>query len=299
MTNAEIDAFLMVYQHRTISKAAERLFISQSALSTRLKNLETELGGTLFHREKGQRSVSPTEIGHRFFDLAVRYRDLTGEMYRLCRDDAEKRLRISCLNSVGYYLFTTVYERFLERMPQIALEMQDLTTQQAYYHVERGQTDLAFTPGLYTSKNVQAKPVFSEKLVPICAEETDLPDTVDLRDLDPADEVYIGWSNEYELWHRRTFGERCIPRIQMELTGQLPLFLRQPGRWALVPAIIAHELHHLGGFRRLRSRFSPPERTTYCMQIDSPVGRGQKKCFFDCLRDVLSELDDPDVRLYF
>ena len=39
MTNAEIEAFLAVAEHKSISKAAEVLFINQSSLSTKIKTL--------------------------------------------------------------------------------------------------------------------------------------------------------------------------------------------------------------------------------------------------------------------
>ena len=44
MTTAEIDAFIAICQEMSISKAAERLYISQSSLSTKIKTLEKELG---------------------------------------------------------------------------------------------------------------------------------------------------------------------------------------------------------------------------------------------------------------
>ena len=40
MTNAEIEAFLTICEYGSISKAAEKLFISQSSLSTKIKTLE-------------------------------------------------------------------------------------------------------------------------------------------------------------------------------------------------------------------------------------------------------------------
>lgn len=44
MTNAEVEAFLTVCETKSISRAAEWLFISQSALSAKIKTLEKEIG---------------------------------------------------------------------------------------------------------------------------------------------------------------------------------------------------------------------------------------------------------------
>ena len=44
MTNLEIETFLTICWHKSISKVSEALYISQSSLSTRLKKLEQEIG---------------------------------------------------------------------------------------------------------------------------------------------------------------------------------------------------------------------------------------------------------------
>ena len=53
LTNLEIECFLAICEHKTISSAAESLYITQPSLSSRLKTLERELGGELFVRKKG------------------------------------------------------------------------------------------------------------------------------------------------------------------------------------------------------------------------------------------------------
>ena len=54
----DIQAFLAVAEHLTISKAAEELFVSQSTASHRIQNLEDELGVALIERQKGRRRVA-------------------------------------------------------------------------------------------------------------------------------------------------------------------------------------------------------------------------------------------------
>ena len=63
MTHDELDAFLAICRYKNITKSAEQLCITQSALSTRLKQLEDDIGCTLFLRNKGKRTVSLTAKG--------------------------------------------------------------------------------------------------------------------------------------------------------------------------------------------------------------------------------------------
>ena len=53
MDEKDWNAMRIVYEEKNISRAAERLYISQPALTYRLKNLEKEFGTTLFYKVKG------------------------------------------------------------------------------------------------------------------------------------------------------------------------------------------------------------------------------------------------------
>ncbi len=61
--------FLAICEHGTFSKAADRVFVAQSALSHQLAQLEAELGAPLFHRSR--RGVALTEAGEIFQSHAV------------------------------------------------------------------------------------------------------------------------------------------------------------------------------------------------------------------------------------
>ena len=66
--------FLAVCQEKNISKAAESLHIAQPSLSTQMKDLERELGVTLFIR--GHRQITLTEAGYYLRDRAQEMLDM-------------------------------------------------------------------------------------------------------------------------------------------------------------------------------------------------------------------------------
>lgn len=139
MTNAGIEAFLIVCKQHSISKAAE-LFISQSSLSIRLRTLEKEVGCPLFFRHKGSREMVLTEEGKRFYQLSLQYQDIVRSM--LAIGNRKSSLRLSALNSVSTYLLPPVYEQFMRDHPDIHLEIQDMTVEAACQSLLRGETDL-------------------------------------------------------------------------------------------------------------------------------------------------------------
>jgi len=69
MTHMELDAFLAVCHNKNITKAAQELFITQSALSMRLKHLEKEIGCALLIRSKGKHEIELTAKGWKSISL--------------------------------------------------------------------------------------------------------------------------------------------------------------------------------------------------------------------------------------
>ncbi|HEY3070821.1 MAG TPA: LysR family transcriptional regulator, partial [Gaiellaceae bacterium] len=70
MLLAQIAAFVETARRRSVSRAADALFISQPALTARLKGLEADLGAELFIRTP--RGMRLTDSGEAFLPYAVR-----------------------------------------------------------------------------------------------------------------------------------------------------------------------------------------------------------------------------------
>lgn len=73
MTSLEIEAFLSIVRCGNISTSAKELFVTQPALSRRLKALESELGYTLLLRQRGMHQIQLTEEGKAFFPVAEKW----------------------------------------------------------------------------------------------------------------------------------------------------------------------------------------------------------------------------------
>ncbi|WP_010631881.1 LysR family transcriptional regulator [Sporolactobacillus vineae] len=72
MTTDQLEAFLAVAEYKSYRAAAEKLFISQPSLSSRIQVLERELGTSLFNRNG--RGVVLSEQGRIFIPYAKRMR---------------------------------------------------------------------------------------------------------------------------------------------------------------------------------------------------------------------------------
>lgn len=54
----ELEAFFTIIETGTVSKAAEKMYISQPGMTRRIQNLEKQLGYTLFKRNKGKKGLN-------------------------------------------------------------------------------------------------------------------------------------------------------------------------------------------------------------------------------------------------
>lgn len=103
-----------IYEMENITKAANELYISQSALSQNLQNIEKELGTLLFDRTLSP--LQPTEAGKIFIDWAKRVLDSDNEMRHRISDIAEmpnRILRIGLSPPKERSYFPTDYKTFL------------------------------------------------------------------------------------------------------------------------------------------------------------------------------------------
>lgn len=287
MTPAGIECFLAVCRYKTGSRAAEALYITQSSLSTRLKALEKELGGPLFYRRQGCREMTLTAAGREFYDLAVQYESLLDRMQKVCHKP-DQILRVSSFNSIGTYLLTAVYERFMKNNPRIRLEIQDMELDAAIHSIQEDKTDIAFTCGKVKDSYFAQIPVFSEPMVLITAVDSDYPEPVELPQLSLPDEVYIEWSHAFALWHQQMFvGEK--PQIHISIMAHLEKFIEQKRRWAIVPISVAEGLEKEGIARRLQTEFTLPCREVSCVTAADCQNEPAIQAFLECLREVIGE----------
>jgi DNA-binding transcriptional LysR family regulator len=121
---SDLDAFLAIVSHRSFRKAADELGLSPSTLSHMMRGLETILGVRLLNRTT--RSVAPTEAGER---LATQLQPALSGLDRALAviDDFRGRpsgaLRLNGGEPAIRYLVQTVVPEFLQRYPEIALDL--------------------------------------------------------------------------------------------------------------------------------------------------------------------------------
>ena len=154
MTELEIDAFLNIVKYGSITKAAEILYISQPALSRRIKSLESELQYKLFIRQKGVRNITLTPQGEAFVLIAEKWKELWLETKDISPISKNTMFHISAIDSINSYILSKVYKTFIEENNHIHLVIHNLHSQDSYKYVENKLVNLGFISDDMYSKDV-------------------------------------------------------------------------------------------------------------------------------------------------
>ena len=194
MTKTELEAFLAVLQYGSISAAAERLFITQPAMSRRMKSMEEELGYSLFERGRGQRSVELTENGKEFVPVAERLLTLYREAEEIPRRKKSPLLRVSTVNSIAFYLMPAVLKEMMSARDTCSIEFKTGRSSDIYGYVENGSVDVALVSDLLNSRRIVPFPVFREPFVFAGGESWRETGRVTPDMLDPEEQIRLPWN---------------------------------------------------------------------------------------------------------
>ena len=123
-----IEYFIETANHKSISKAAEALFISQQALSRCIQNLEAELNCKLFERTvKGSVLTKDGKLIYdKFLPVVEQYRNTEEEIFTTLNSRTQT-LSFVCVPSIFRVLDTDLLFEFEERYPNITLERKEMS----------------------------------------------------------------------------------------------------------------------------------------------------------------------------
>lgn len=144
----KLQIFSAVVQEGSFSAAAERLYITQSAVSQHIKELEASLGRQLFQR--GWRGVTLTQHGEilnrytaQIFDLVAQAENALVDVNQL----SSGRISIGATPGVGVYLAPDWVQQFRSRYPQITVALQTDVSPEIISRVLGRHLDIGFIEG--------------------------------------------------------------------------------------------------------------------------------------------------------
>jgi LysR family transcriptional regulator, hydrogen peroxide-inducible genes activator len=146
-------------------KAADACFVTQSTLSSGLRELETLLGITLVERTR--RVVRFTALGERVADKAVKVLRETEELAEMARAQGRPlhgELRMGVIPTIAPFLLPAMLPRLRDQWPELKLYLREETSNGACEALHRGQLDCVLLALPFPCGEIDSTPLFDDPL---------------------------------------------------------------------------------------------------------------------------------------
>ena len=220
MDLATLNAFIAIAELGSFSEAAERLHLTQPAVSKRIACLEQQLNVRLFDRLG--REVSLTEAGRALLPRAYQILNVLDDTRRALinlNGEVSGRLTLATSHHIGLHRLPPLLRAFTRAHPQVALDIQFLDSEVAYEEVLHGRAELAvITLAPETREPVHAVAVWDDPLDFVAAPEHPLArnGAVSLTDVAHHPAVFPGGNTFTHHIVRRLFeAQGLTPNIAM------------------------------------------------------------------------------------
>ena len=240
----DIEIFLELVRTRNITKTAEHLYVSQSTISIRLKNLEDEIGCQLIVRAKGRRTIQLTRQGELFIPVAERWRNLFEET-ELMKSASLSTLRLASNESTYYEIVAPFLLLFFQRHPDFKVAVQVCDSEEIYDMLEKNLVDYGFASYEAVHPEIQVKCIDRQPICVIQYAENPQPECFIRPDqLDPAKEICFtgGHFSSMSLWREKWFGLNRMCRLEVNTSRGIVPFMKHSDLWALSPLDMAKHL---------------------------------------------------------
>lgn len=173
MEMSQLRTFRAVAETLNFTRAAERLHLTQSAVSHQIKSLEEELGEPLFIRAK--RGVKLSQAGKIALEYVQRILD-DAEALRERISGREQspvgRVRVAAATQAFVHLFAPLFESFMDTHHGIDLTFRTtVSTEQTVADILNGAADVGFASLAVYSPNLQVTKLFEDELLLVVSKD--------------------------------------------------------------------------------------------------------------------------------
>jgi len=160
-------AFVATAKHGNLKDAAGELFVTSSALSHQIRNLESRLEVQLFNRRKA--GLSLTQAGELIYpDIAAAFEQIQQAIAKLSRKSQEELLNVSMLSTFAMRWFIPRLSDFQKQHPEIEVR---ISTSVSQVDFAREDMDCAIRSGHGHWPGLHAEYLFAETFTPVCSPE--------------------------------------------------------------------------------------------------------------------------------
>ena len=169
-TLRQLEAFIATAEFKKISEAAKHLYISQPTISQIISELEKEYDTKLFERQAKELRITPAgslllKSAREIMAIEQNLKQNMKTMNRI------RPLRVGATVTVGANIIGKIIAQITEEYPDIDVFVNVSNTHQIEHMLLNNELDIAIAEGIMTHNELNAKPVFVDKLCIICGKD--------------------------------------------------------------------------------------------------------------------------------
>ena len=163
MTLTELQYIVVVAQERHFGRAAERVFVTQPALSLAIKKLEDDLGITIFERRQSQITLTP--IGEQIIHQAQRVLEEANRIKQIAAQEKDQLVglfRLGVIATVGPYILPDLVSILHKRAPAMPLQIEENLTANLTIMLKNGKLDAIIIGLPFDEPGINTHPLYEE-----------------------------------------------------------------------------------------------------------------------------------------
>lgn len=169
-TLRQLEAFIATAEFKKMSEAAKHLYISQPTISQIISELEKEYDTKLFERQAKELRITPAgslllKSAREIMAIEQNLKQNMKTMNRI------RPLRVGATVTVGANIIGKIIAQITEEYPDIDVFVNVSNTHQIEHMLLNNELDIAIAEGIMTHNELNAKPVFVDKLCIICGKD--------------------------------------------------------------------------------------------------------------------------------
>ncbi|MCB0357520.1 MAG: LysR family transcriptional regulator [Bdellovibrionales bacterium] len=242
----QLTTFCTVLNEGSMTAAADKLYLTQPAVSQQIRSLEEELNAALLVR--GVRQVKPTMQGQLLYDYAKRILHLTQQAevaIQTISQEISGNLKIGTVNSIGLYLISPIIGMFLKHNTNLNIKLSYGSYDEVVEQMKQGMVDVTVLPEIESDtqrqlKEFESRFLMKDQMILVgSGRDSSLPMKIDLKDIGikPVivySEMYRTFENEL----RQKMLQRGVelnPTFEADNVGTLKRVIESGLGWGFMP----------------------------------------------------------------
>ncbi len=243
----QLTTFVTVISEGSMTAAADKLYLTQPAVSQQIRNLEEDLGVDLLVR--GVRQIKPTPQGEILYEHARKILQLSQQAEIAIKSigaELKGQIRIGTLNSIGLHIMSPLMGRLMRHNPDLQIKVDYKSGEDLVRAFKKGQFDVLVLPEINEEfgielEGVEEKFLLKEEMwLVVSGKETEVPAQISASELGMF--PLVNFVDEFPGFNRKiaklmeSHDVKVKPIFESSNVGTLKRVIESGLGWGFLPA---------------------------------------------------------------